>query len=82
MELHVVVQAGGGVSVALRQGRYLCWGDVRRTRETPVELGGRGEEREEYYDTIPTFAQIKSQIESAKVIHGDDIQSSIVWGSS
>lgn len=42
MELHVVVQAGGGVSVALRQGRYLCWGDVRRTRKTPVELGGGG----------------------------------------
>jgi len=42
VELHVVVQAGGGVSVALSQGGHLRWGDVRGTRETPVELGGGG----------------------------------------
>ena len=42
VELQVVVQPGGGVSVALSQGGHLRWGDVRRTRETPVELGGGG----------------------------------------
>ena len=42
MELHVVVQSRGGVSVALDERRYLCWSEVRGTRETAVELGGEG----------------------------------------
>ena len=81
VELHVVVQARGGVSVALSQGGHLRWGDVRGTRETLVELGGGGG-RKEHYDTTPTCEQTKSQIESAKIIHGVDIQSFFVSDSS
>ena len=42
MELHVVVQSRGGVLVALDERGHLCWSEVRRTRETAVELGGEG----------------------------------------
>ena len=59
VELHVVVQAGGGVSVVLSQGGHLCWGDVGGTRETPVELGGGGEGGTLRYHTIPTCEQTK-----------------------
>ena len=54
VELHVVVQSRGGILVALDERGHLCWSEVRRTRETAVELGeeerggegGGGEGRE------------------------------------
>ena len=40
VELHVVVQSGRRVSVALDKRGHLCWGEIRGTRETAVKLGG------------------------------------------
>ena len=46
VKLDVVVQSGGGVSVALDERGHLCWSEIRGSRETAVELKGEGGEEE------------------------------------